>query len=531
MKKFFPYFLLFTFFHQISFAQNATQIKAQLDKLMELDRTGKMNTNEATKLFMACYDRSKSIQYALGIERSGTMLAQNQLRKGAYKEVITLTDELIKNKDLSIKVENMGEIYRIRGLAFSDLGFIDKSYKEYRTALKLIKQIKDKNLRHYRAACLYDNMTSYFDHKKISPDSISYYLQKSLEEVLKVENTDIFWQPHKNNMIMMLHCNLGVYYTDIATHRNTKLAEKYFGEALEINTKNKNIQNDNKVNLFLSLSRFYADNKNSEKAIKFANELLKVEKTASSPYPRLDIYNILSKSYLDLGSIKLSKKYMALYTTLSDSIQIAEKYAVNSSMQKVVSDEKDKGDKIIKNLVWYISAFLLVFLSALFIFWKNNNKKLHKKYEQLTQKLRSDKEKKDSANEFHEEKKNTIFTIPDDTLSMLLSKLEKFEKSERYLKKGMDLSTLAYQLNTNPKYLSEIIKQHKGKSFNGYINGLKIDYITHKLYEDPKYKLYKISHLAEICGFSSREVFSSIFKKEAGVTPSYFIENINKMDN
>ena len=106
---------------------------------------------------------------------------------------------------------------------------------------------------------------------------------------------------------------------------------------------------------------------------------------------------------------------------------------------------------------------------------------------------------------------------------MLLIQLGDFEQSGRYVEKDISASALAHQLNTNPKYLSEIIRQHKQRTFIHYINGLRINYITRKLYEDAAYKEYKVSHLAEECGFASRQVFLLAFKKETGVTPSYFI--------
>lgn len=123
-----------------------------------------------------------------------------------------------------------------------------------------------------------------------------------------------------------------------------------------------------------------------------------------------------------------------------------------------------------------------------------------------------------------------IINIAENTIASLLNKLSKFEKSEKFLKMEVSLTTLSNSLNTNPRYLSEIIKQHKKKSFNNYLNGLRIQYITNKLYEKPIYREYKISHLAEISGFSSREVFAGVFKKETGVTPSYFINQLKNDD-
>lgn len=121
--------------------------------------------------------------------------------------------------------------------------------------------------------------------------------------------------------------------------------------------------------------------------------------------------------------------------------------------------------------------------------------------------------------------------IPDETLQNLTHKLEKFEQTERFLKKEVNLIWLANYLQTNSKYTTEVIKIHAKKNFNHYINGLRIQYILKKLKEDPQFREYKVSHLAEICGFSSSQVFTIAFKKETKLTPSQFIENLKKLKN
>jgi len=98
-----------------------------------------------------------------------------------------------------------------------------------------------------------------------------------------------------------------------------------------------------------------------------------------------------------------------------------------------------------------------------------------------------------------------------------------------YIDQNMSLSTLSSMLNTNTKYLSEIIKHHKNKKFKNYINGLRIEYIMQLLFNQPEYREYKISYLAGCCGFSSRVVFGVVFKKEKGILPSYFIQSLGKI--
>ncbi|OCW73497.1 transcriptional regulator [Elizabethkingia anophelis] len=85
---------------------------------------------------------------------------------------------------------------------------------------------------------------------------------------------------------------------------------------------------------------------------------------------------------------------------------------------------------------------------------------------------------------------------------------------------------MSHLFDTNPKYLSMFIKMHRERSFNSYINYLRINYITRKLCENPVYREYKISYLAEECGYASSQVFICAFRKEMGTTPILFISNL-----
>jgi YesN/AraC family two-component response regulator len=181
----------------------------------------------------------------------------------------------------------------------------------------------------------------------------------------------------------------------------------------------------------------------------------------------------------------------------------------------------------IQKMLMIVFTFIILLVAGGLFFWKRNQRKLHESYETVINNLKktNDPPAQNVQLEISSEKS---INITDETLKMILTKLEKFEKSQKFIKKDLSLTSLANDLNTNTRYLSEIIKQYKGNSYNNYINGLRINYITNKLYENHIYREYKISYLAEACGFSSREVFAVIFKKETGVSPSYFINNLKK---
>lgn len=119
-------------------------------------------------------------------------------------------------------------------------------------------------------------------------------------------------------------------------------------------------------------------------------------------------------------------------------------------------------------------------------------------------------------------------SIPKQTEESLLSKLNKFENGQKFLSKDISLASVATLFETNTKYLSEVINKYKKRNFNTYINELRVGYIVEKLKSDPQYRNYKVSYLAEECGFSSHSLFSAAFKTVTGLSPNVFINFIQE---
>jgi|GEM_PF-241997 len=125
------------------------------------------------------------------------------------------------------------------------------------------------------------------------------------------------------------------------------------------------------------------------------------------------------------------------------------------------------------------------------------------------------------------EKNNDEQLMPLETEKKILDGLANFENSGLFRDKNLSLSFLASYLSTNSKYLSYVIKKHKEKDFNNYINHLRINYIIQKLQVDSVWRQYKMSILAEEGGFSSHSKFATIFKQLVGTPPSVFIQQLD----
>ncbi|QDO93275.1 helix-turn-helix domain-containing protein [Formosa sediminum] len=129
---------------------------------------------------------------------------------------------------------------------------------------------------------------------------------------------------------------------------------------------------------------------------------------------------------------------------------------------------------------------------------------------------------------FKVKKRRAQITCSSSTESKLLKSLEAFEQSNEFLNNEISLPNLVTRLNTNEKYLRQVLKVHKNTDYNAYINKLRIQYIIEKLNTDKNYLNYKISFLAKESGFSSHSKFSTNFKKYSNFSPSDYINSLKK---
>ena len=450
---------------------------------------------------------------------------------------------------------NLAMIYETKATLYDNLGLFQESKNQYELALIHVKKIANNDQRHFRLAFIYYNLSAYYQDTSLTTSD--EYLQKSKGEIVQIkDNSKEISLRKKKDMIASIDMNLGLLYNNKKfPKRNIKLSETYFMEALKIvDDKTYNIHGMIKIDLYESLINLYNDKKSYNTAIEFGEKMLEVEKNYSMPYNRRSAYMQLTKAYMETGQTKVSQKYLELYSKLNDSIVKEEKKAVEKPVAEMISKNEDHFSKKIQQIIIITCILVIIFVGIWLILWNKKRKKFYKKYEDLINQLKNQKselleeERVEIQQKEHQEKPVLIgvvenqarpseepvsteiktTSITDKTLASLLAKLEKFEKTNTYTKQNINFPFLVNYLGTNSKYLNEILKQYKNKSFSLYINDLRIDYIIKLLYENPKYREYKISYLAEESGFSSRELFTTTFKKKTGISPSYFIEHLKE---
>src|SRR5690606_23862036 len=133
---------------------------------------------------------------------------------------------------------------------------------------------------------------------------------------------------------------------------------------------------------------------------------------------------------------------------------------------------------------------------------------------------------KENEKEKPKDAKSEDLQISDSTQQRILEHIKTFEENQEYLNPKISATLLANQFETNTKYITHTLRETYGKNFTTYINELRINHITQLLEEEPKYRQYKISYLAEIGGYSSHSKFTVMFKKVKDCSPSEFINNL-----
>lgn len=245
-------------------------------------------------------------------------------------------------------------------------------------------------------------------------------------------------------------------------------------------------------------------------------EVLSIAEDIKRVSLRVDILKKIGHLYQKIGDTEKSARFLTKYIHLEDSLRVIKNNSLSITMHNFISERSTKVEAEKNgNTGYYILFMVLTLVGCVFI---------------ITFYVKS-KRAVVITNNLSDNPKSQDLALSLKTENSLLQKLDKFEASNEFLDKNMSMSRLIGLLETNVKYLRHLLKTYKNTDYNSYINELRINYILEKLKTDPVYLNYKISYLADECGFSSHSKFSANFKRVTKLSPSEFISSINQDTN
>lgn len=425
-----------------------------------------------------------------------------------------LFQQLYNNYNLADKYQNLG-LYEQSQKIISKILEVNKAEnKEYKTALTLAKihQLQSINFAVNR-----DYKMALFSLKK-SNELLNFKSEEN--KIIKLENL-IF----ESSFLLRTGKNLESKKIIDAVIYDLEKTHKYpFLNALAY---------ENRAKIYFLQEDYSSSILDLEKALSGLG-------TSSYNVLKTKIYESLSKNYLAIHNDEKYHFYNKLYTDSKTATDFNVKEGIRHIVKQVESSENNSYNYLQKkyNTSFWIVGFLLILaISSLLLFYnylKNQNKDLNKQLvflgnqKSIQQNIPLSTIVEEKTVEIRVEKDPT--KISKEKEDEILKKLEQWEISHEYLNKNMSLALLSTQMEVNSKYLSEVIK-NKGKNFNGYINELRINRIAYLLKTEPTFLNYKVSYLAEYCGFSSHSAFTTVFKSVTGMSPNIYIQEISKSKN
>ena len=97
---------------------------------------------------------------------------------------------------------------------------------------------------------------------------------------------------------------------------------------------------------------------------------------------------------------------------------------------------------------------------------------------------------------------------------------------QEHLAEEISLSVLAEQFHLNPQYISQLFKSEIGVNFLAYLTSIRMEK-TKKLLLSTS---LSIAEVAEQSGYGDYRVFTKVFKKSEGVTPSQYRRDFLETD-
>ncbi len=292
-------------------------------------------------------------------------------------------------------------------------------------------------------------------------------------------------------------------------------------------TKESDFDNITLANFYIAKSLWLLNKK--KQAIPY---LIKVDKTfLEKKYMRPDVresYELLIKYYTDKGDTNKQLLYINRLIKV-DSIlnhnykNLSRKIFKEYDAKKLINAKKEVEDKMKwRNTIAYGTASILLITGIISI---RKHKRKSKFYKQKFEEIMNAKK---SQKKIVQDNFDNDLEINPQIIETVLKNLEKFEKTKKYLEKDMNLNKIAAYLKTNTKYASKIILKYRGKKTIDYINDLKIDHIIELLKTENKFRNYTNKALAEEVGFGSTQNFTRAFKNRTEISPTYFVQKINK---
>lgn len=471
------------------------------------------------------------IQKAIRVADSLYIHAENSLQQmkslmllatltGRVGDKVQALTHAINAEKIAKKSKNLQWQIRISGFlstTFRERNLIEEGEKYFNIAEDAIKKLDQNTPGLSTIRALMHQEKAYYRIGEKNFIAAVEELHKAEAEFFKTEEGNRSKTFLALNYQLLGSCYLAQKEYDLARDMLTRALDELGEEASEL-----------KAFIYTDFAELKMQEEDYGAAFDFFNSAEAYLETSDNFNLKSSLFKGLSNYYKAVGNQTEAIRYSELYTDYVRDFSMSTK-SISDQLIKQLRVEKETTAK--RNAL-LTTAFLILgtVLVGMAFYFRTVRKADRERYAKLLARMEKSSSMLDETKGKYLQKRNSqeALAMPKETIERIMEELRKWEDGYGFLNKSLSLSALAVELNTNPKYLSNVINTHKGKDFNNYVNELKVLYIIDKLRDHPEYLNYKLSYLAEELGFSSHSKFASVFKSIVGVPPSVFISRLKE---
>lgn len=267
-----------------------------------------------------------------------------------------------------------------------------------------------------------------------------------------------------------------------------------------------------------------------------------------------EVLKKLSEVYDKASDKHKANEFKARYQVLCDSIYNVREFNKTKNLQflyemakientiSTLNSEKERKEAKIRYQQTMISVTLAVTLLVtllLVVVWRQKRRldesyrslfSMNKKVDSIHKQLVVADLEKNTTDEqcmpVEETEKSTRYTtsnLRNDQHQKLVARItDVMENTREYANSDFSLERLAMLINSNSKYVSQVINGHYGKNFSNFVNDYRIRLACQMLSDTEKYGNLTIRGIADSAGYRSNTAFVNAFRKTTGMTPSAY---------
>ena len=452
-------------------------------------------------------------------------------------------DDALKIFTVVCSRDNGADSRRLFSMAHYRRGNILYSRENYAEAMQAYLQarsIAERNGIHDRLPSIYISIGNVFSAIEDLDTGISFY-RKALAAL--GDNTESSARPViYNNLLYAYYLKEDVDSTQKYYQLNIELAASFARDSLD--------SPDCEAAANSHIAHTYERENSMDSALHYLHINEKTARTKGYNNLLAESLRDLARVYESMGNETESMRYKSDYLALSDSLFSRETLNIIKNSQALYEQNSDA--YTIRNLntanalqrYWIIVLFaviaIIAFLSVLF--WKQKRKlsdawkELYKRNLSLLEAERHYTGRisglENRLKEVEKDCRESATGPAIQSRKLLITKERRDELTDRisdvmknpefYCDPECSIDRLAAAIESNARYVSEVINDEYGMNFRAFLNKYRIKEAMRRLEDIDNYGNLTIKAIAESVGYKSQATFISVFTKETGLKPSLY---------